>query len=147
MLSQKARYAMRALLVLAKHHTDKPLTIGDISHEASIPKKFLEQILLDLKRRGILRSIRGTHGGYVLGRPAESIFFAEAIRAIDGPLALSPCVSVTAYHKCADCLDETTCAMRQVLLEVRNATADIMESRSLADMLAAQAATKRPRRK
>ena len=74
-------------------------------------------------------------------------FFAEAIRAIDGPLALSPCVSVTQYHRCADCPDETACAMRQVLLEVRNATAEIMENRSLADMLAAQIAAKRLRRK
>ena len=135
MLSQKTRYAMRALFVLAKHEGDTPLTIGDVSRDAAVPKKFLEQILLDLKRRGMLRSMRGKHGGYVLGRPAESIFFAEVIRAIDGPLALSPCVSVTAYQKCRDCIDETTCAMRLVLLDVRNATADILENRSLASML------------
>lgn len=137
MLSQKTRYAMRALFVLAQHKADQPLTIADISDAASIPKKFLEQILLDLKRRGVLRSIRGKHGGYVLGRPAESIFFAEIIRAIDGPLALSPCVSVMAYQKCQDCVDEKTCTMRRVLLDVRNATAEILESRSLASMLTA----------
>jgi Rrf2 family protein len=137
MLSQKTRYAMRALLVLAQQPKGESITIGDISRAASVPKKFLEQILLDLKHRGILRSIRGKHGGYALGRPADSIFFAEVIRAIDGPLALSPCVSVTAYQKCGDCIDEKTCAMRKVLLDVRNATADILESRSLASMASA----------
>lgn len=135
MLSQKARYAFRALLVLARHKGPDPLAIADIADVSKVPKKFLEQILLDLKHRGIVRSVRGKHGGYALGRSADQIFFAEVIRTIDGPLALSPCASRTAYRKCEDCVDEKTCTMRTVLLDVRDATAKILESRSIASML------------
>lgn len=132
MLSQKARYALHALIVLAGHGGEEPLMIADIADEARVPRKFLEQILLDLKKRGIVRSLRGRSGGYLLGKPAKSITFAEIIRTIDGPLALSPCVSVTAYHKCDDCDDEETCAIRKVLLAARDATAAVLEARTLA---------------
>ena len=135
MLSQKARYALRALYVLAARPPGSTALIGEIAKEAPAPRKFLEQILLELKHRGIVHSQRGKHGGYRLGRPADRISFAEVIRAIDGPLALSPCVSVTAYRRCDDCPDETACITRGVLLAVRDATADILESRSLADAL------------
>jgi len=135
MLSQKARYALHALLVLAQHQGDEPMMIADIAEEARVPRKFLEQILLALKRRGIVRSLRGRQGGYLLGRPPGEISFADVIRETDGPLALSPCVSVTAYHKCDDCEDETTCAIRKVLLAARDATAEILESRTLATAL------------
>ena len=134
MLSQKARYALRALTVLAQRPAGEPVMIAEIAAEAKVPRKFLEQILLDLKKRGLVHSTRGKFGGYRLGRPAERIAFAEVIRVIDGPLALSPCASQTAYRKCDDCIDETTCAIRKVLLAVRDATADILESRSIADM-------------
>ena len=132
MLSQKARYALHALIVLAEHGGREPMMIADIAEEARVPRKFLEQILLGLKKRGIVQSLRGRAGGYLLGRPAKEISFADIIREIDGPLALSPCVSVTAYHKCADCEDETTCAIRKVLLAARDATAQVLESRTLA---------------
>src|SRR3979409_415632 len=138
MLSQKARYALRALYVLAAKPAGDPVMIADIAAEARVPRKFLEQILLDLKRRGIVHSHRGKHGGYALGRPPDKISFAEIIRAIDGPLALSPCVSVTAYRRCDDCTDETTCLTRKVLLTVRDATAEILEGRTLAEALPAQ---------
>src|ERR1700739_1422139 len=98
MLSQKARYALHALLVLADHGDGEPVMIAEIAEQARVPRKFLEQILLDLKRRGIVRSLRGRAGGYLLGRQPKNITFAEVIRTIDGPLALSPCVSTTAYH-------------------------------------------------
>lgn len=136
MLSQKARYALRALFVLAERAKAEPgatMLIADIAEKASVPRKFLEQILLELKRRGIVHSQRGKFGGYRLGRPAEKIPFAEVIRAIDGPLALTPCASVTAYRKCDDCVDEVTCAIRRVLLDVRAATVDILENRTIAD--------------
>src|SRR5215468_6083315 len=123
MLSQKARYALRALFLLAERPPGEPVMIAEIAGEGRIPRKFLEQILLDLKKRGILHSVRGKHGGYTLGRPADKISFAEVIRTIDGPLALSPCASVTAYRKCDDCIDEATCVLRKVLLSVRDATA------------------------
>jgi len=132
MLSQKARYALHALIVLAEHGDSEPIMIAEIAEEARVPRKFLEQILLDLKRRGIVRSLRGRAGGYLLGRQPKNITFAEVIRTIDGPLALSPCVSTTAYHKCEDCDDEETCAIRKVLLAARDATAAILEERTLA---------------
>ena len=132
MLSQKARYALHALLVLAQHEGDEPMMIADIAEEAGVPRKFLEQILLSLKKRGIVRSHRGRQGGYSLGRPAKDISFADVLRVTDGPLALSPCVSVMAYRKCDDCFEETVCAIRKALLAARDATAEILESRSLA---------------
>jgi Rrf2 family protein len=132
MLSQKARYALHALIVLAERGGEEPMQIADIAKQARAPRKFLEQILLDLKRQGIVRSQRGRAGGYLVGRSPKDISFADVIRIIDGPLALAPCVSVTAYHKCGDCVDEETCAIRKVLLAARDATADILESRNLA---------------
>ena len=132
MLSQKARYALHALIVLAQRNGNEPMMIADIADAAAIPRKFLEQILLGLKRRGIVQSTRGRAGGYRLGRPAKEISFADIIRETDGPLALSPCVSVTAYHKCPDCDDEATCTIRKVLLAARDATAQVLESRTLA---------------
>jgi Rrf2 family protein len=136
MLSQKARYALHALFVLAENDDGEPMMIADIADEARVPRKFLEQILLELKKRGIVRSQRGRSGGYLLGRPAREISFADVIRVTDGPLALSPCVSVTAYQRCDDCLDERTCAIRKVLLAARDATAAVLESRTLAQALA-----------
>lgn len=136
MLSQKARYALHALIVLAKHGDDEPLQIADIAEEARVPRKFLEQILLELKKRGIVRSQRGRSGGYLIGKNPRDITFADVIRVIDGPLALAPCVSATAYHKCEDCVDEATCAIRKVLLAARDATAEVLESRNLAQAVA-----------
>jgi len=136
MLTQKARYALHALIVLAEHGGREPMMIADIAEQAGVPRKFLEQILLGLKKRGIVQSLRGRAGGYLLGRPAKDISFADIIRETDGPLALSPCVSVTAYHKCPDCEDEATCAIRKVLLAARDATAEVLESRTLAQAIA-----------
>ena len=136
MLSQKARYALHALIALAKHDGQEPMQIADVAAEARVPRKFLEQILVDLKRRGIVRSQRGRAGGYFIGKPPKDISFADVIRTIDGPLALAPCVSVTAYHKCDDCVDEATCSIRKVLLAARDATAEVLESRNLAQAVA-----------
>ena len=136
MLSQKARYALRAMLNLAARADEPSLQIADIAEQANVPRKFLEQILLDLKKRGLVHSTRGRHGGYRLARDASEISFAEIIRLIDGPLALSPCASRTAYRRCEDCNDETTCAIRKSLVDVRNATAKILEEHSLAHALA-----------
>ena len=139
MLSQKARYALRALFLLAGRTLGEPVLIAEIAVKARVPRKFLEQILLDLKRRGILTSMRGKHGGYTLGRPADQISFAEVIRAIDGPLALAPCASVTAYRRCGDCVDEETCAIRKVLLAARDATASVLETRMISEALSEKA--------
>src|ERR1700742_3849743 len=132
MLSQKSHYALRALLVLAAHTEGRPMQISDIADSAKVPRKFLEQILLELKKPGIVRSHRGRLGGYALGRSAKDISFADVLRVTDGPLALSPCVSVMAYRKCDDCFEESVCAIRKALLAARDATAEILEARNLA---------------
>jgi len=121
------------------------MLIADIAKQGDIPRKFLEQILLELKRPGIVHSHRGKFGGYTLGRRPENITFAEVLRTIDGPLALSPCASRTAFRRCDDCTDETTCAIRKVLLNVRDATADILEHHTLANALADEKSLRKSR--
>ena len=135
MLSQKAKYALRALLLLAKEYDRGPIQISDIAQTEGIPKKFLELILLDLKKHGILHSKKGVGGGYFLGKPPEAISLGQVIRILDGPLAPLPCVSQTAYLKCEECEDETTCGIRMVMKDVRDATAGILDGTSLADVL------------
>ena len=133
MLTVKAKYALRAMLDLAHAEAGRPVFIADIARRQDIPRRFLENILIELKKSGLVVSHRGKHGGYALARPAAAISFAEIIRISDGPLALAPCASKTAYRRCDDCKDEATCAVRRVLLEVRDATAVILERTSLAD--------------
>jgi Rrf2 family protein len=133
MLSQKARYALRALIELGRAGEDAQLTAGELATRADAPRKFLEAILLELARRHLIISRRGKFGGYALARPADQISFAEVIRVVDGPLALAPCVSQTAFRKCDDCPDLETCALRPTLLLARDATAAVLENRTLAD--------------
>jgi Rrf2 family protein len=135
MLSMKAKYALKALLRLAREYESAPIQISDLAREETIPRKFLEGILLDLKRSGFLQSRRGRTGGYQLAMSPEEISFGSIIRHIDGPLAPIPCVSVTAYRKCRECADETTCGIRLVMKEVRDSTAAILDRRSLGDVL------------
>lgn len=139
MLSQKARYALRALVELASEPTGRA-TATTLATRADAPKKFLEAILLELARNDILVSRRGKFGGYVLAKPADAISFAEIIRVIDGPLALAPCVSRTAFRKCEACPDLETCRLRQALLRARDATAAVLEEYSLADAVTGGAA-------
>ncbi len=138
MLSQKARYALRAMIELARE--DGQVTAGELSVRADAPRKFLEAILLILARDGLVISRRGKFGGYLLGRPAEDINFAEVIRLVDGPLALAPCVSRTAFRRCEDCRDLATCALREALLRARDATAQVLEGYSLADAVSGEGA-------
>src|ERR1700759_3022933 len=130
MLSSKARYALRALVELAR--TDAQATAAELAERADAPRKFLEAILLELARRGVVVSRRGKLGGYSLARPAAEITFAEVIRVIDGPRALAPCVSRLQFRKCDDCPDLATCSIREALLRARDATADVLEGYSLA---------------
>ena len=132
MLSFKARYGLRALVELARAGGEQ-LTAADLATRADAPRKFLEVILLALSRAGIITSRRGKFGGYVLSRPAAEISFAQIIRIIDGPLALAPCVSRTAFRKCDDCPDLATCSLREALLRARDATSDVLDIYSLAD--------------
>ncbi len=138
MLSHKGRYALHALFVLAERGGDEPMMIADIAEEARVPRKFLEAILVELKKRGIVRSQRGRAGGYQLGRAPKDISFADVIRVTDGPLALSPCVSVTAYHRCGDCLRREYLRHPQgAPAGARRDLAQALESRTLASVLKA----------
>lgn len=135
MLSKKAKYALQALTVLTKEYGRGPVLISDLAEKEGIPKKFLELILLSLKNKGILQSKKGKGGGYLLGKPPDSITLGEVIRILDGPLAPLPCVSQTAYRKCDECEDETTCGIRPVMKQVRDETAKILDGTSLLDLL------------
>lgn len=134
MLSRKAKYGLKALLVLAQHVSGEPVLVSDLADREAIPKKFLEAILLELKRRGLVLSKKGKGGGYFLRRTPEEITFSDVIRALDGPLAAVPCVSQTAYATCAECVDEESCGVRVAMKEVRDATARILDNTTLADI-------------
>ena len=133
MISQKAKYALRALAALARANDRVPMLIADIAEQQNIPKKFLEQILLELKRAGIVMSRRGRLGGYVLLRPADRLTFGEVLRLIDGPIAPLPCLSKIAYRRCADCQDEGTCEIRHVFAGVVKAQRDVLDHTTFAD--------------
>ena len=133
MLSQKAKYALRALVELARAEGAQ-LTAGELALRADAPRKFLEAILLELTRNRLVTSRRGKFGGYTLARAAPEISFAEVIRVVDGPLALAPCVSPRlGLRKCDDCSDLAACTLRDALARARDATAQVLEGYSLAD--------------
>ncbi|MCT8989734.1 Rrf2 family transcriptional regulator [Chelativorans sp. SCAU2101] len=132
MISQKAKYALRALLVLADLKTDS-ISIAEMAEQHRMPRKFLEQILLDLKHAGLVQSRRGVAGGYSLLKPADTITFGQVLRLIDGPLAPLPCLSRVAYRRCEDCHDEASCRIRRVFGHVANATRAILDQTTIAD--------------
>src|ERR1700761_7927364 len=134
MLSQKAKYAIKALLVLARaQDEDRLVQARDVSADQNIPKKFLDLIFFELRRHGLVQSTRGREGGYSLARPAAEISIAAIVRAVDGPLAPLPCASVKFYRRCADCNDEKTCEVRRLMREVRDAASAILDNTSLAE--------------
>lgn len=135
MISQKAKYALRALVALARERAGQALAIGDIAEQQSIPKKFLEQILLDLKHQGLVVSRRGKAGGYALLRPADTISFGQVLRIVDGPIAPLPCLSKIAYRRCEDCKEEASCEIRRVFARVADATRDVLDRTTIADAL------------
>ena len=134
MLSMKAKYALRALMVLARHEK-RMLPIKSIAKEADVPQKFLETILLEMKNQNLVDSKRGIFGGYFLSRDASAVMIGNLIRGIDGPLAPIRCASVSHYRKCEDCVDENACEIRILMRKVRDAMADVLDHTSLADML------------
>jgi Rrf2 family protein len=140
MISQKAKYALRALVALARERPDRPVLIGEIAESQKIPRKFLELILLELKYHGIVASRRGKAGGYLLLRPPESVTFGEVLRIIDGPVAPLPCLSKMAYKRCADCPSEGDCEIRRVFARVAEATRDVLDHTSIADSIAGKIA-------
>jgi Rrf2 family protein len=131
MLSKRAKYGIRALIHLGQLQGEGPIQIRDISEKLSIPRKFLEAILLDLRNEGILQSRKGKEGGYLLERSPDTITLGRVIRLIDGPIAVVPCVSQTAYARCDDCPNEKQCVIRWVMKEVRDSTAKILDEVTL----------------
>lgn len=138
MISKKAKYAIHALVKLAREKDKGPILISEISKEGNIPKKFLEAILLDLKRAGILNSKKGKGGGYYLIKDPEEVNMADVLRLFDGALALLPCVTYKYYERCEECTDELTCGIRRVMQQVRDETVRILKDATLASVLASE---------
>lgn len=137
MLTKKGKYGLKALVDLARLDPGSTAFIVDIAKRNTIPKKFLDAILLDLRKAGILRSKKGPGGGYALARPASEIRIGHVVRVLDGPLAPIRCASRTAFEPCEDCLDPAACAVRRSMTKVRDAIADVLDTMTLADMVAA----------
>jgi Rrf2 family protein len=135
MLSQRGRYALKAMIHLARN-ADGARQVSGISAEENIPRKFLEAIMSELRRAGLVDSARGKLGGYRLSRPADLITFGEIIRVTDGPLALIPCASRNFYRRCDDCPDEAACTLRRIIARVRNEVSEVLDRTTLADALA-----------
>lgn len=144
MLTRRAKYGLKAALALASSRPDTTVRIVDLAEAEAIPRKFLEQILLVLKDCGILASRKGRGGGYALARPANTITFGEVIRALDGPLAPTPCVSVNFYKRCPECVDEGRCAIRPVMKQARDAIAAILDNTTLETALGSSSERDRP---
>ena len=134
MLSKKSKYGLRAMLALAADTDRGPVQASELAETQRLPRKFLEAILLDLKRHGLVDSKKGRGGGYVLSRKPGDITVGQIIRVLEGPLALTPCVSQTAYRRCEECIDEETCGIRLAMKEVRDATAHILDNTTLAGL-------------
>jgi Rrf2 family protein len=135
MLSKKAKYAINALVYLAKNYKQGPVLISEISESQRIPQKFLEAILLELKKDGMLNSKKGKGGGYYLIKSPEEVNMADVIRSMDGAIALLPCVAHKYYEPCEECKDEMTCGIRAIFSEVRNETVLQLKRSTLASIL------------
>lgn len=135
MLSRKTKYGLKALIYIAKQGKLVPVLISEISEQENISKKFLELILLDLKKTGLLASKKGKGGGYYLLKDPKEISVATVMRFLDGPIALLPCVSLNFYEKCSDCPSEETCGLNKLLIEVRDNALKVLGNKSLYDLI------------
>ncbi len=135
MLSKRTKYAIHALVHLARKYGEGPILISKVAESENIPQKFLEAILLDLKNAGIVNSKKGKGGGYYLLRDPEDVNVAEVMRLFDGPIALLPCVTHMYYERCEECVDEETCGIRRVMLKVRNETVSLLKGATLASII------------
>lgn len=133
-LSKKTQYTLRALYALARSYGQGPTLIAKLSKEESIPQDFLENILLYLKREGLVESKKGKGGGYALSQPPDQVTIGAVIRLVEGPLAPLPCASETAYRKCDECVDDRFCGTKMVMRQVRDATAAILDRTTLAQV-------------
>jgi len=133
MLSKKSQYAFKALMYLAQNNDKGPVLIAEIAKKKKIPLKFLENILLELKKAGVLESKKGKGGGYYFAVPPSEVPMAKVMRLLDGPIALLPCVSLNFYEKCKNC-DEKSCGLHDMMVMVRDATLKILEKKSVGDI-------------
>jgi Rrf2 family protein len=135
MLSKKTKYAFHALTFLGKNRDRKTVQIQDIALEYGISHKFLENIMLELKKAGVLGSKKGKGGGYYLIKDPKDVPLSKVIRLLDGPIALLPCVSLNYYEPCVECKDEVTCGLNKVLTQVRDEMLNVLENKTLSDIL------------
>ncbi len=133
MLSKKTQYAFKALMYLAQNTDKGPVLIAEIAKKKKIPLKFLENILLELKKAGVLESKKGKGGGYYFAVPPSQVPMAKVMRLLDGPIALLPCVSLNFYERCKNC-DEKSCGLHDMMVNVRDATLKVLEKRTVADI-------------
>jgi Rrf2 family protein len=133
-LTKKGKYGLKAMVHLARFSPGRPVPVLEIASAQQIPKKFLDAILSELRNAGFVNSKMGKGGGYMLARAASDISVGEIIRVIDGPLAPLPCASKTRYQRCDDCLDETKCAVRLVMLDAQRALSEVLDGCTLAQM-------------
>ena len=133
MIAQKTRYALRAMLYLAETGEGASVQLAQIASSQRVPAKYLELIMLALKRAGLVTSLRGPRGGYALSREPGLISFGAVVRAMEGPIALISCASVNFYAPCGDCHDEASCAIRRAFSAVRDRSTEILDGISLAD--------------
>jgi len=134
-ISKRTQYGLKAVIALGRRYGEGPVLIATLATEETIPIKFLEGILLDLKGRGVLESKKGKGGGYQLSRPPSTITIGSIIRLLEGPLAPLPCASETAFKPCDECRDVEHCGVRIVMRQVRDAIADVLDKTTLAELL------------
>ena len=135
MLSKRTKYGIKALVYLARKESKTPINIAEISTHENISRKFLESILLTLKKNGILGSKKGKTGGYYLIKKPFEVKMSSVLRILEGPIAMVPCVSLNFYEKCDDCPDEDICTVNTLMREVRDSTLDILNDNTLADLV------------
>lgn len=135
MLSRKTKYGIKALTYLARLEENNPIAISTIADAENIPHKFLEAILLELRKNSILGSRKGKGGGYYLMQSPETVRMSTVHRILEGPIAMLPCVSLNYYEKCDDCVDEDSCSVNRLMIQVRDNTLAILENQTLKDLI------------
>lgn len=135
MLSRKTKYGLKALTYIAKQPAKETILIQEVADAENISKKFLESILLSMRKAGFLGSKKGKGGGYYLIKPPEEVKMASVIRVLEGPIALLPCVSLNFYEHCDDCPAEEQCSIHNLMIEVRDQTLKVLENKTLADLI------------
>lgn len=134
MISKRTKYGLKALSYLSKQEVGKPVLISEIATTQNISQKFLESILLDLKKKGFLGSKKGKGGGYYLIKLGSEVSVASIFRALEGPIAWLPCVSLNYYEKCYDCVSEDTCELNHAMIEIRDAILKVVEEKTISDL-------------